>query len=361
MNPRPTVLPATRTICLLAATIFAVTILIAHDRIAFASQASTTPPHSASASPLLLVVNQGDRNISLIDPLSQKQIATISEDVTDVHGHEIAASPDGGFAYVPIYGSSGVGQPGIDGSEMLVVDLVAHKISGKVNFETGVRPHCVIYDPISKFLYVTTELTNSITVVDPATLKILGTIPTFVAQSHMLAISHDGKRGYTANVTPGTVSVLDMYARKMITVIPISAHTQRISVSNDDKWAFTADQTKPQLAVIDTTTNKIKSWIPLPAIGYGTAATKDGKLLLVCTTAGVAVIDLSSFSVLRTLKVEGDPQEVLVAPTGDAYVSSWAAGGKGKISVIDPQATKVTATIAAGNQPDGLAWAPSPK
>ncbi len=363
MTPRPAPRPARRIASEIAATLalVAVTTFTVHNRLAFASGASPAQPQSASATPLLLVVNQGDKNISLIDPAAQKQIATISEDVTDVHGHEIAASPDGRFAYVPIYGSSGVGQPGIDGSEMLVLDLAARKISGKVDFETGVRPHCVIYDPVSKLLYVTTELTNSITVVDPATLKIAGTIPTTVAQSHMLAISQDGKRGYTANVTPGTVSVLDMPARKMITVIPISAHTQRISLSNDDKLAFTADQTKPQLAVIDTATNKIKTWVPLPGIGYGTAATKDGKLLLVCTTNGLAVIDLSSFSVVRTLKVEGAPQEVLVAPTGDAYVSSWAAGGKGKISVIDPLATKVNATIAAGNQADGLAWAPAAK
>jgi DNA-binding beta-propeller fold protein YncE len=316
-------------------------------------------PAQTATGPLLLVVNQGDRNVSLVDPASAKQIGTISEDVTDVHGHEVAASPDGRFAYVPIYGSSGVGQPGIDGSEMEVLDLDARKISATVKFETGVRPHCVVYDPVSKLLYVTTELTNSITVIDPATLKIVGTIPTTVAESHMLAISHDGKRGYTANVKPGTVTVLDIPARKSIAVIPIAAVTQRIAISNDDKWVFTSDQTKPQLAVIDTSTNKVTKWIPLPAIGYGAAATRDGKFLLLCTKAGLAVIDLASFSVLRTIPIHGAPQEVLVAPTGDAYVSSWDAAGKGRVSVIDPAATKVTATIDAGSYADGLAWAPA--
>ena len=87
----------------------------------------------------------------------------------------------------------------------------------------------------------------------------------------MLVISHDGKRGYTANVKPGTVSVLDMKARKTITVIPISASTQRISISKDDRMVFTSDQTKPQLAVIDTATNAVKTWVPLASPGYGTA------------------------------------------------------------------------------------------
>ncbi|MGD0307483.1 MAG: cytochrome D1 domain-containing protein [Candidatus Acidiferrales bacterium] len=352
----------TRTALLLTFAL-ATPLLFAHMRTHGAStaqQQGQPTPAPTRTTPLLIVVNQGDRNISLIDPVSQKQVATISEDVTDVHAHEAAASPDGRFAYLPIYGSSGVGQPGIDGSEMLIVDLDQRKITGAVKFETGVRPHCVVYDPVSKLLYVTTELTNSVTVVDPQSQKILGTIPTTVPQSHMLAISHDGKRGYTANVKPGTITVLDMPARKSIMVIPISAATQRISISNDDKWVFTSDQTKPQLAVIDTASNQVTKRIPLPGIGYGTASTRDGKLLLVCTKAGVAVVDLASFTVVRTLKVEGDPQEVLVAPTGDAYVSSWQAHGPGKITVIDPTAAKVTATITAGNGADGLAWASAP-
>ena len=61
----------------------------------------------------------------------------------------------------------------------------------------------------------------------------------------MLAITHDGRRGYTANVGPGTVSVLDLEARKTLAVIPISGQTQRISLSADDRMAFTSrpDQT----------------------------------------------------------------------------------------------------------------------
>ena len=68
-------------------------------------------------------------------------------------------------------------------------------------------------------LYVTTELDQAVTVIDPKTLKIVAKIPTGQAESHMLAISRDGKRGYTANVGPGTVSVLDLQARKMLTIM----------------------------------------------------------------------------------------------------------------------------------------------
>src|SRR5258708_1927366 len=170
-------------------------------------------PASAGAQSLL-VVNQGDSDLSIVDTASAHEVATVAEGTPGVHGHEIAVSADGHTAFMPIYGSSGVGKPGIDGHEMLVIDLPSRKIIGDVDFGHGVRPHQPLLDPASGLLYVTTELDKTISVIDPRTRKIVGAIPTGQEESHMLALSRDGRRGYTANVGPGTVSVLDMIGRK---------------------------------------------------------------------------------------------------------------------------------------------------
>ena len=308
----------------------------------------------APTSPILLVANQGDRSLSLIDTAAGAQIAAVPEN--DVTGHEVAASPDGHTAYVPIYGNAGVGKPGTDGSKMLVIDIPSHKVIRTLDFGHGVRPHCAVWGP-DGMLYVTTELDQSVTVVNPKTLKIVGSIPTGQPESHMLAISHDGRRGYTANVGPGTVSVLDMKGRKQIAIIPISKTTQRISVSQDDKMVFTSDQVKPQLAVIDTATNKVKTFVPLPAAGYGTAPTKDGRWLLVAIQKlnQVAVVDLQSMAVARTIDVPRAPQEIVVTPNGrTAYVSCNATG---KVAAIDLATWKVDKLMDAGKGADGLALA----
>jgi DNA-binding beta-propeller fold protein YncE len=305
----------------------------------------------------LLVVNQGDANVSVVEPGTAKQVATVAENVTGVHGHEAATSPDGKTMYLPIYGSTGVGKPGIDGHEMLVVDIAGRKIVEHVDFGHGVRPHCVIYDKNSGMIYVTTEIDKAVTVIDPQTLKIVGSIPTGQEQSHMLALSSDGQRGYTANVGPGTVSVLDMVGRKTVAVIPVSGEVQRIAISTDDKMVFTADQIKPQLAVIDTVTNKVASWVPLPATGYGTAATADGRWLLVAipATSQVAVVDLGTLKVVRTIGVPSAPQEILIRPDGKvAYVS---CNKSGQVAAIDLASWKVQSLIDAGKGADGLAWA----
>ena len=313
------------------------------------------PSPETRAQGFLLVVNKGEQTLGIVSPETNQQLGTVAEGGTT--GHEVAASADGRTAYVPIYGNSGVGRPGTDGRNMVVIDIATRKVIGNVDFGHGVRPHCAVFEPKRSLLYVTTEIDNSVAVVDPRTLKILGSIPTDQPESHMLAITRDGQRGYTANVGPGTISVLDLKARKTIAVIPVAPKIQRISLSLDDKLIFTADQTKPQLAVIDTATNKIKVWIPLPAPGYGTASTRDGRWLIVAVPAAnkVAVVDLEDMKVAHVIDVPSAPQFVLVRPDNQlAYVSCDASH---QIAVVNISTWKVDKLIDAGKGADGLAWA----
>jgi DNA-binding beta-propeller fold protein YncE len=306
----------------------------------------------------LLVMNQGDRTMSIIDPVAGKTVAAVVEGVPGQWGHEVAASADGRTAYVPIYGNSGVGNPGIDGSELLVVGLASRKVTGRIDFGHGVRPHLPVLDAARGLLYVTTELDDAITVIDPKTLAIVGKIPTGQKESHMLALSHDGRLGYTANVGPGTVSVLDMEGRKTLAVIPVATEVQRIAISRDDRWVFTSDVKEPRLAVIDTGKRRVKTWVALPGMGYGAAATHDEHWLLVAIPSmdEVAVVDLATMKVARTVAVAADPQEILIRPDGRvAYVSCSRAGS---VAAIDLAEWKVTQQIAAGKGADGLAWAP---
>jgi len=303
---------------------------------------------------LIITANKGEHTVGIIDPVSLKQIAAIPEN--GVTGHEVITSPDGKFAYVPIYGDSGVGKPGTDGRNMIVVDIAARKVVGNVDFGKGVRPHCPVFDAKRHLLYVSTELNDTISIIDPKTLKIVGAVPTGQPESHMFALSHAGHLGYTANVGPGTVSVLDMDAHKTLAVIPISKNTQRISITPDDSMVFTADQTKPQLAVIDTKTNKVKHWIPLDGFGYGTAPTSDGKYLVVAVPGKdqVSIVDLATLKVVHTVAVPATPQAVTIRPDNQvAYVSCDQSNQVAAVNLSD-WSVKL---IEAGKGTDGITWA----
>ncbi|MGC1462731.1 MAG: cytochrome D1 domain-containing protein [Terracidiphilus sp.] len=316
---------------------------------------SAVVPFSFAQHGQLLVAQKGERSLAIVDPAAGAVVASVEEN--GVTGHEVAGSPDGRVAVVPIYGNSGVGAPGTDGSNIVVIDLASHKIVNNIQFDHGVRPHFPIFGPKDGMLYVTTELDHSITVIDPKTWKVVGSIPTGQPESHMFTITHDGLRGYTANVGPGTVSVLDMKARKTLAIIPVSHNTQRITISNDDRWVFTADQTKPQMAVIDTATNTVKTWVPLSGLGYGAAVTKDGRFLLMPIPAKnvVDVVDLRTMQVAHTVEVSTSPQEVLTRPGGRvAYVSCVGAN---RVDEIDLATWKVAWSIPTGKGTDGLGWA----
>ncbi len=305
----------------------------------------------------LLVTQKGDRSLAIVDPAAGEVIVSVPEG--GVTGHEVIASADGRLAYVPIYGNSGVGKPGTDGRTLTVIDIAARKVVNMLDFGSGVRPHCPLIGPKDGLLYVTTELNQTVTLIDPKALKVVGHIPTGQAESHMLVLSHDGRRGYTANVGPGTVSVLDIPGRKLLKVIHVSANTQRIAISNDDRWVFTADQTKPQLVAIDTASEKVSRWIPLEGIAFGTAPTPDGRWLLVTLPDQnkVAVVGMQSMQVMRTIALGAGryPQEIVVRPDGKtAYVSCMHSN---QVAEIDLGTWKLTRLIETGKDTDGLAWA----
>jgi DNA-binding beta-propeller fold protein YncE len=323
--------------------------------VCLAASNGASPAAMTAVRGVLLVDNKGDQTLGIIDPESGKQVATVAEG--GVTGHEVIASPDGHFAYVPIYGDSGVGKPGTDGRNLIVVDIAARKVVGNVDFGHGVRPHCAMIGPKDGLLYITTELDNAIAVIDPHTLNIVGSIPTGRPESHMLAISPDGRYGFTANVASGTVSVLDMGARKTLDVIAVAPVVQRIALSVDGRLAFTSDQSKPQLAVIDTAARRVQSWIPLPAAGYGAAATPDGHWLVIAIPGAkkVGALNLQTMKLEHTIDVPAAPQEVVIRPDGAvAYVSCDASH---KVAEIRTSDWTVTRLIDAGPGADGLAWA----
>lgn len=314
--------------------------------------------HSASpARGTLVVANQGDHTLLLVDPDQRVQLAKIT---VGINGHEVTLSKDARFAYVPIYGNSGVGRPGSDGSTVDVVDLRRRKLATTFDLGKPLRPHRAEFGP-DGLMYLTAELANAIDVIDTATGKVIAEIPTGQPQSHMLVLSPDGRRAYTANVSTGSISVLDLSKRNLIAVIPVAKMIQRISISPDGSQIFTQDQESPRIAIINTATNKSTDWIDLPSVAYASTPTVDSRWLLVASlqTNRLFVVDLQSRKVARSFETPQGPSEILVRPDGAlAYVSCVKAG---KIAVLDLRNWQMQEPITLSLGVDGLAWAPAPE
>ena len=308
---------------------------------------------AANTHGLLVVANQKEHTVLLVDPDARRELAKI---IVGINGHEVTVSKDGHFAYVPIYGNSGVGRPGSDGASIDVVDLQQRKLAGTIELGKALRPHLPEFGP-DGLLYVTAELANVLDAVDVSARKVVAEIPTGQPESHMFVLSRDGQRAYTSNVGPGTVSVLDLAKRSLITTIPVAKHIQRISISTDGQRVFTHDQDAPRIAVIDTATNKIASWIDIPAYAYASAPPPDGRWLLAVSphANSLHVIDLKTLKVTKSFDVPTLPGEILVRPDGAvAFITCMPAG---KIAVLDLRTWQLQPSIDLTPGVDGMAWA----
>jgi YVTN family beta-propeller protein len=306
---------------------------------------------STASRGFLFVANQGDHTALVVNLETQKVISKIG---VDINGHEVAVAPNHHLGYVPIYGNSGVGKPGTDGSTIHVIDLHDGRDINIIQLGKPVRPHCAKFGP-DGLLYVSAELAAAIYVVDPATGKVVREIPTGARESHMFVLSPDGKRAYTANVAAGSVSVLDLQNRSVITVIPIAKTVQRISISTDGRYVYTQDQTAPRIAVIDATTNKLARWIDLPATVYSSTPTPDGRLLLANAPSGrLFMIDLSSEKVTAEYPIPPAIGEIAVDASSErAYIT---CPQKGTIEILDIPGGRMESPIVLAPGVDGIAW-----
>lgn len=348
--------------------------LLGTSCLSFGQSAASSPAHG-----MLLVANSNDTEhragegyLTLIDGVTGEKLATIPDGGKTAH--EVLASKDGRFAYLPIYGTGGVGIPGIDGSSISVIDLQERKVVGSIDFGSGVRPHFAVWGP-DGMIYVTTELLNAVSIVDPKTRKVVGSIPTGQPESHTLIVSHDGRRVYTANVFTGTVSVMDVKARKLLTVVPVAPQdpnhpnpsrdvsawrVQRMAISNDDRMVFTCDWTKSELAVIDTTTESVKARVPLASPCYAMSPTPDGKSVLLALEVAkqLVSVDLATMKVTHSVALPARPQEVLIAP--GAKTAFVTCDTDQKVAMVRLSDWSVEKTIATGYWPDGVSWAAAP-
>ena len=317
---------------------------------AAAAQSMPAPP------PVLAVVNQKQHALVLVDPHTYETLGSVP---LGVNGHEIAVSPDGNLAYVPVYGNAGVGRPGTDGHEIDIVDVRTKKLVGVIDLGRPLRPHKALFGPDGR-LYVSAELAHAILIVDVHMRAVVGEIPTGANESHMFCFSPDGRRIYTANVGDGSVSVLDVKARKVIAIIPLTKRVQRIAVSKDGRWVFTSDWDQPRVAVIDTKTNALSRWLPTAGMPYVTLPTTDGKSLLVAETDReggtkglLEVFALAEWKPTRSFPLPSAQNGGFLV-RGDLVYLSEPLGGN--IEVLDTKAWKMETSIVLAVGVDGLGW-----
>ncbi len=207
---------------------------------------------------------------------------------------------------------------------------------------------------VAQTLIVVNKNDATMSFIDPATGKTLGSVPTGEAP-HEAAVSTDGKLAFAANYgapTPGnTISVIDIATRKEVRKLDVSPLRRPHGLfAHEGKLYFTAEVNRT-IARYDPATNKI-DWI----LGTGQPGThmvmanKDGSVLFTANIGGdsMSVIERGNNPLawnVTIVPVGKGPEGFDLSPDGKQL---WAAHSRdGAVSVIDVASKKVMQTIDA--------------
>jgi YVTN family beta-propeller protein len=221
-------------------------------------------------------------------------------------------------------------------------------------------------------LIVLNKSDNTMVVIDPAALKVMGKVPTGEGP-HEAAITADGKFAVVANygaMKPGnSLSVIDIDALKEKERVDLGALTRPHGIQTvKDKIYFTSETTR-SVARFDPATAKI-DWL----MGTGASASHmlvvsaDGRRLYTSNIASnnVTAIRLdgpaslaNSAQGIAPIAVGPQPEAIDMSPDGREV---WVGhNGDGGVSIIDAATNAVSATMKVGSLPIRLKFSPDGK
>ena len=299
---------------------------------------------------ILLVLNKTDSTLAFVDPTSLQVQAKIP---TGNAPHEVAVSTDGKIALVANYGT------GPDpGSTISIVDVAGRKELKRLALPV-LRPHGTY--TIGSHIYFTAEGSRVVARYDVASGAIDWISGTGANGTHMVVVTPNEKKIYTANIGSDSVSVIDLANAPRavpLTQIAVGKGPEGIDLAPNGSELWVAHRGDGELTVIDTTTDKVTQTVTTGTkMANRVKFTLDGKRVLISDVPSnqVLVYDAATRQLVKKIDTDAGPSGILIAPDGKrAFI---ACSNAGTVALLDLDTLTITSSVATGNQPDGMAWA----
>ena len=314
----------------------------------------------------LLVLSKGDHTLAIVDPSTLKVVAKapVGQDP-----HEVVASTDGKVAYVSIYGGGAYNT--IDR-----IDLLGQKRLPSIDLGPLRGPHGLMF--VGGKTWFTAEAAKAIGSYDPAKGAVDWILGTGQDRTHMIFVTGDMNRIFTTNVSSATVSIIEKSTRTgpggpppggprgpmgppggdwEQTVVPVGRGAEGFDVSPDGKELWTANAQDGTVSIIDLAAKRVTDTLQANVRGANRLKfTLDGKLVLITSLsgAGLAILDSATHKELKRIPIARGAAGIQMQP--DGWRAFIACTGEGYVAVLDLKTLEIAARLDAGPGPDGLAW-----
>lgn len=203
----------------------------------------------------------------------------------------------------------------------------------------------------SPVLLVALKAESSVVVVDPLEGKVIGRVP-IGENPHMVATSQDGKFAYATSQEAGTLSVIDVAARKEVRRVNLGPGSRPHGVVAVGGKVYLTEDGYKLIACYDPAKNQM-DWM----LGIGQdvtdemlAVTKDGNRVFTTNSVSENIVVSQRASTppdwhISTIKVGKGPHSFDISPDGKEL---WVAAQleDGNVSIIDVATLKVIQTFS---------------
>jgi YVTN family beta-propeller protein len=250
-----------------------------------------------------------------------------------------------------------------------VVDPSSNKLLGEIklgdHYPNVLNPlykgqalvHGLRYSQEKKMLAVVSIGSNSVTLISTETNKVLKTI--YVGRSpHEPTFTPDSKQVWISVRGESYISVIDIATLKEIRRVPVANGPGMVSFSPDGKMAYVCSSFTPELQIINTNNYVIVKSIPVVSpFSPNIFTSPDGSLVAMThkDVGKVTVIDTKTKVVKTVLTTGPITNHVTFAKIDGQLRMIVTVGGENKVRFFDPnQNFRQTDTVIVGALPHGL-------
>ena len=262
--------------------------------------------------------------------------------------HEAAISRDGKVAVVSIYGAQ------VPGNQIAVIDLVRDSVIRTIDLGQYTRPHGMAFlGASSDRIVATSEATNNVVLVN-LTTGAVEAIGTNARASHMIAVTADGTRGWTANVIDHSVSEIDLVNKRFVRSFTVPTQPEGIAVTPSGSEVWVGSNATGAVTVISTQTGQITRTLTGATFPYRLASSSDGRTMAIVDGQAdrLRIADVATGTYTGEVTLT-QPRGVSILNNRTAYVTLAA----GALAVVDLSTRAVLRTIQVQASPDGVAAA----
>ncbi len=331
---------------------------------------------TAAQAQSILILSKHDHTLAIVDPETLQVTARVP---VGNDPHEVIASSDGTRAYVSNYGFGAFNTLAVvdltSKQPLPSIDLGALRgphgltyVDGKLYFTAEAAKAFGRYDPatqkIDLILGTGQNRTHMIWVAPDVQTIVTTNVSSATVSIWTLETLHmpgppPGFHPAAGAPPQGPPPGMPPMPRKdwTQTLIPVGRGSEGFDVSPDAREVWVANAQDGTVSVIDLPARKLLTTLTPNVPGANRLKfTPDGKLVLISAGPDLVILDAHTRKLVKRIPIGHGSAGILVQPDGArAFI---ACGPDNTVAVLDLHTLAINAHISAGGEPDGLAWSP---